>query len=90
MGQYPPLRHPAVQTGIEGVHLEDALSRIGPLVKQVVVHVTGRAAIGVHSPSPANTRENRERLAAASSTATLGWSRAYPSVTTRRSRSTSG
>ena len=52
MGQYPPLRHPAVQTGIEGVHLEDALSRIGPLVKQVVVHVTGRAAIGVHSPQP--------------------------------------
>ena len=38
----------------------------------------------------AHIEQKAQETAAASSTATLGWSRAYPSVTTRRSRSTSG
>ena len=38
----------AVQTGEEGVHVKDALAGVGGLVKQIVVHVTGGTAVGVH------------------------------------------
>ena len=55
MGQHPVVRQAVVQTPVKGVHLENALAGVGPLVKQVVVHIAGGGAVGVHAPLP---REN--------------------------------
>ena len=48
VGQNGIFGKPPVQAGEKHVHVEDALAGIGALIKEVVIHVAGGRAVGVH------------------------------------------
>ena len=53
VGQDSVVGKAAVQTGVEGIHRKDAFSGVGALVKEVMIHVAGGGAVGVHASQPA-------------------------------------
>ena len=60
VGEDLSLGKTALQTGVKGLYIKNSLAGIAALVKEVVVHIAGRPAVGVHTPkSPKHPGKER-------------------------------